>query len=134
MEDLELAWAAGFFDGEGCISVRKEKRLGKEKRPGKGRGRDRVSLTVVINHCEPQPLERFFAAVGLGTIIGPITDNKRPNHQPYYRWCTHSTTVGLEVMEKLLPFLSDPKRNQMDRKVVEMNELSEFIVLNGGLL
>jgi hypothetical protein len=54
---LELAWAAGFFDGEGStylgtVSHRK----------------DWNRLTLGVSQVELVPLERFRAAVGLGRI------------------------------------------------------------------
>lgn len=52
----ELAWAAGFFDGEGCFSYVKTARYG----------------VATISQTSPEPLQRFQRAVGgLGKIYGP---------------------------------------------------------------
>jgi hypothetical protein len=52
----ELAWAAGFFDGEGCFSFTTKAGYG----------------AAAIGQVDRAPLERFQAAVGgLGKIYGP---------------------------------------------------------------
>ena len=52
----ELAWAAGFFDGEGSFSWTEAAAFG----------------CAVINQANKEPLERFHRAVaGLGKIYGP---------------------------------------------------------------
>jgi hypothetical protein len=58
----ELAWAAGFFDGEGCFCYSEAPRY--------------VSVSIGQTSCEP--LERFRVAVGIGKINGPYL-HKGPN-------------------------------------------------------
>ena len=51
-----MAWAAGFFDGEGSITF-------DQRTPPK-------SFRVRITNTEPVLLERFVAAVGVGSVRG----------------------------------------------------------------
>jgi len=51
----ELAWAAGFFDGEGCFSFSVAGNY----------------VCVSISQTELEPLERFTRAVGVGWVLGP---------------------------------------------------------------
>lgn len=100
---VDMAWAAGFFDGEGCTTWL----LGK-------------SLMVAIEQngtaeieC-PAVLSRFARAVEAGTIGGPYHDTRgasySPRRRPAFKWYAYgSTAVG--VLEALLPFLSEPKRS-----------------------
>lgn len=67
----ELAWAAGFFDGEGCCRPRSEQR--------KGRG----AISFVIAQTDRQVLDRFKRAVGVGRIYGPYKP-RTPRHSKYY--------------------------------------------------
>ena len=53
----EIAWAAGFFDGEGCFSYIQKARY----------------VCLRIGQSELEPLERFREAVGLGKIYGPYS-------------------------------------------------------------
>ena len=51
----ELAWAAGFFDGEGCFCFSEAGQY----------------VCVSITQTEREPLDRFERAVGLGKVNGP---------------------------------------------------------------
>lgn len=90
-----LAWAAGFFDGEG------------HSRKG-----DR-SLAVTISQADsPDLLERFRRAVGVGTIRGPYTHRARPKQRPFYVY----DALGYENVQHCLcvmwPWLGSVKRKQ----------------------
>ena len=89
--DLELAWAAGFFDGEGSIY-----------RDSRG------SVRLSANQIRPEPLHRFVQAVGVGRVYGPY--GPKQVHQ--------IQLVGEkahQVIDRLLPLLSPPKREQIER-------------------
>jgi hypothetical protein len=89
-ELYERAWAAGFFDGEGCTTITGN------------------YLRVEVKQVDLRGLARFHAAVhGLGTIIG-----EKPN---IHRWYAYSLTA-LEAMQCLWPFLGDAKREQFLRQ------------------
>ncbi len=62
----ELAWAAGFFDGEGHVRFASS---------GKG-----PYITLEIKQVAADPLHRFQRAIGAGRVNGPYssTGNKRP--------------------------------------------------------
>lgn len=96
----ELAWAAGFFDGEGSIHIhnRKARRL-----------IPNVSITQAGTH-PTELLERFRRAVGgLGTVCGPYQSK---NGTWKARW--QFEVVGFEkcqaVMAMLWRFLGPVKR------------------------
>lgn len=88
----ELAWAAGFFDGEGSTSMIRK---------------NGIILAICQNHVEV--LERFQQAVDAGTIYGPYPMKATGN----LRWqFLASTKVAIVVLGKLWPYLSSEKRNQ----------------------
>ena len=100
----ELAWAAGFFDGEGCFSWRKT--------------RDpRGKVLVTITQVDPEVLEKFKAAVGVGNVLGPY--NRRPDdlgQRPYWLYRVQgrgATKVALDMW----PWLGTVKRLQYNRVV-----------------
>lgn len=97
--ETELAWAAGFFDGEGCSCV--QKRAG-----GKRAG---ISLQISQNNTEN--LERFLAAVGQGGIRGPHI-SKTSNSKPSWRWGCYSKSGTHAVMKQLWPYLGIHKKKQ----------------------
>lgn len=90
----ELAWAAGFYDGEGsfyCRSNRKE-------------------MVMEVSQVDLRPLERFFSVAG----VGSITQNKaRGRSQAIYRWRSGCRNDVLDVVNKLWPYLSEPKKEQI---------------------
>lgn len=101
---VELAWAGGFFDGEGHTG-------------GKGTlGRP----SIQVGQCGPKDrppdvLVRFQAAVGgLGKIYGPYGPY-RPNikqESPLWNYQTNSASETREVLRLLWPWIGAVKREQ----------------------
>ena len=84
----ELAWAAGFFDGEGHISLRNS-----------GKGFKRIAVQAA--QIDRQVLDRFQKAVGVGHVYGPYTP-KAKTRKPYFGW---QTTGGLEQAQHAIAML-----------------------------
>lgn len=90
----ELAWAAGFFDGEGCFS--------NFRRPNV------MSVQATIAQTNVEPLERFRAAVGgVGRLNGPYIRGK---NKPVYYYAVSGWKNTQAVAALLWAFLSSPKR------------------------
>ena len=91
-----LAWAAGFFDGEGHVRTKKDA------------GKRRAELQVAQKTVEC--LERLKTAVGsVGTIGGPYH-----TEYPVYFWYLTRTSDVDKVLTRLWPYLSGPKRRQAE--------------------
>lgn len=93
----ELAWAAGFFDGEGHTGCR-------------GEGSTVVILAVEQN--ERAPLERFQRAVRIGRVKGPYRNGTGNAH---YRFSVTRYEDVQFIIALLWKFLSEPKRIQASR-------------------
>ena len=94
MDQYELAWAAGFFDGEGHV----------RKKKGKYVTLGRLQVSQKTTEC----LERLSKAVGnVGTIGGPYHSKN-----PVYFWSLSDTSEVDRVLTSLWPYLSGPKREQ----------------------
>lgn len=93
MVDTELAWAAGFFDGEGCVRLIQNRYA-------------RLSITQRERIC----LDRFYHAVG---DIGSLSTYKGGTYGDiYWRYeCSRQSLIDL-IYERLSPWLSEPKRAQ----------------------
>ena len=108
-QQTELAWAAGFFDGEGCAhSYHPKDRKGTIRT-------DWISYVLNVSQCERTTLERFQKAVnGLGTIRGPYT-NKSDNYKTKqrYEWVSSRKVDVFRIADLLQPYLSEPKRKQI---------------------
>jgi hypothetical protein len=101
----DLAWAAGFFDGEGTTSIRSVRTY-----PYPGMSLNQVNLCT---------LERFHKAIGgVGKIYGPYQPKvKTGTRQPIYSWQAANFQAAQAAMALLWNFLSEPKRAQYKRAI-----------------
>jgi hypothetical protein len=100
----ELAWAGGFFDGEGSAYLEKH-------RSHNGHFVPRLHVTQSSDADVAPELVRFKAALGeLGTISG--RHRGRGNHRSYRRWRAF-TVKDVQLGSHLLwPFIGEVKRSQ----------------------
>jgi hypothetical protein len=92
----ELAWAAGFFDGEGSVLYR---------------GRKRRELCLTVSQADRRPLDRFAAAIGMPGVRGPYRP-RNANGKPYFVFSVAAHTRVQAIVAMLWRFLSEPKRQQ----------------------
>lgn len=108
--ETELAWAAGFFDGEGHVGVHRD------KRPGRN-----LKLQIGIEQADKRPLERFKEAVEWSGTVARRTAPRTPNRRQMYRIIMgHNDTVL--TMRRLWPYLSLPKREQLLRALEQLGD------------
>lgn len=94
--NTELAWAAGFYDGEGCTSLRKYTN-------------GTIVLECSLGQKDRRPLERFVRAVGFGKVNGPY--GVAQAYQIHYIY-----GQAYDLLDRLWPYLSEPKREQARSK------------------
>lgn len=92
--EMERAWAAGFFDGEGNVSIS-----------------TRGYLLVQIAQCDQEPLIRFQHAVRCGRVLGPY---RRAKCKPFWVFQVTNNDDGQLVYARLRPYLCGTKREQWD--------------------
>lgn len=101
LDTHELAWAAGFFDGEGNVSLSHRKKTYPQ-------------IVFQIAQSDRRPLDRFAAAVGGGTVRGPY-QHKNKAHRPYFVFAFQGFERVSAGISLLWPWLSEPKREQAKR-------------------
>lgn len=85
-----LAWAAGFFEGEGCITTASK---GKYAR-------------LSISGVDKEPLDEFASIVGAGKVYGPYGPYQSAGQRsPIYQWAVQGGTAW-RVLNKIFPMLS----------------------------
>lgn len=94
MDRHELAWAAGFFDGEGWAA--KNKTRGVQSRINQS---DDDGVPAVLRH--------FQRIVGCGRIHGPVREEGR---RDLYYWDVSSRSDVEATAHAILPWLGDVKR------------------------
>lgn len=116
MLETEIAWAAGFFDGEGSVFVRHTKR---HKGGTTGKMYPLLTVELSVAQVRREPLDRLLKALGTGVVRGPYAP-KRKNHNKYYRFQTAGRPRVLRVATLLWPYLSIPKREQFLKCWIEL--------------
>lgn len=111
LDTHELAWAAGFFDGEGSISCSETKRVHSNGR----------ALKLGIAQVDPRPLERFVKIFGIGKVNGPY--NPSSKGRPYYEFATTKFEDVQAVIGMLWKFLSPPKREKAKEALLKYRNL-----------
>ena len=110
----ELAWAAGFFDGEGHVGA-SVGRFRARTEWGRRRETVRRDVYLVVGQVERQVLDRFRRAVGCGAVSGPYIHPvmaKRGNEQPRYAFQTARFEHIQAIVVMLWTWLSPVKRAQ----------------------
>lgn len=107
MNTHELAWAAGFFDGEGTITCQWFNH--------------NKYVRIQIYQKDIRPLKRFRkATIGVrSAIYGPNTSN-----------CyvlTFTNLAALELFNLLKPYLSEPKIEQGEGAIQQYEEYREWL-------
>lgn len=101
MTEIEAAYCAGLYEGEGTISTSQYKS-----------GLSRISLQIAMTDREP--LERFLTYTGIGKIY---LNSTRGTHKPV--WCYLCT--GIErvqpIIDSISPWLSPRRLDQIEKEV-----------------
>jgi hypothetical protein len=95
--EIEMAWAAGLFDGEGCISigcVLPTKRNGLRNRS--------YRLTVKVTMGCKKSVDAFHKIIGVGTVQPHVDKSDRVNQS--WSWVTMSRLAEVAI-RKLFPYL-----------------------------
>lgn len=92
--DTERAWAAGFYDGEGCTTLA----IGPYPRAS-------------IHQIDRRPLDRFCNAVGVGKVVGPRQPSN-PRARPQWTWVSGDWRLVVVMLSVVWDYLSGPKREQ----------------------
>ena len=87
---MSIDWAAGLFEGEGCIVA---------NRPGKRRYELKLGMT------DKDIVSRFAEVIGLGSIT--FVPSTNPKHKDQYHWLLTGKSKVRSVLIKLLPFFGE---------------------------
>ena len=139
MNDTDIAYIAGLFDGEGSVSYTQymQKRKGRKKAYPFWQIRLEVSMTeksILVWLCE---------VLGVGTVTPKRYKTKYSSHwKKQWRWrCCHRdafkvcclifpyTYVKLEKIQKIIKHYSDRKLKIIDNNIVSLDEYKQLMSL-----
>src|SRR6266480_2649824 len=98
----ELAWAAGFFDGEGSTSLLKN-------------NKGNLWVCLAIRNTDKELLERFLKAVGCGKVYGPYKPSSKISRKPHYDYRAGGIGPTKIVVSRLWEYIGQAKRSQITR-------------------
>ena len=90
LTDVEAAWLAGLFDGEGSIIFAKN-------RPAK-------NVRITITNCCHFLVERVLEVTGTGSIIDMGNERRNPNHSPSWNWACYGENARI-LLRRMEPWL-----------------------------
>lgn len=118
----DLAWAAGFLEGEGSFRVG---RSTKNKRIYK-------VLDVSAVQVEREPLEKMLSIFPFGKIYGPYTHSGKGTRLPHYRFVANRFERAQAVIAAVWPWLSTKRKAQCKAALTEIIEHSKREQLKRG--
>ena len=92
-----IEWAAGLFEGEGCIHHRK----------------DKDSWQLGITMTDQDVMEAVFEVMGVGSLRGPYKKAAH-HHKPYYQWRVYSKEDIFKVICDFYPYMGERRREKFD--------------------
>jgi hypothetical protein len=114
LSKIELAWAAGLYDGEGSAYIVSKKA---PNTPG---------LSVWQSY-RPDVLHRFAAATGgLLTVYGPYGSPTNPRRGPKWRCSTAGFEQVQAIAALLWPYLSAPKKEQLKQVLLKARDFIPY--------
>lgn len=95
------AWAAGLFEGEGCIEARWTN-----------------SAALTLGMTDPDVVERFRTIVGVGTIY--VRRPQKNRWKPLHAWHVGSKWEVRLVLEAFLPYLGARRRQKAEAVLLRL--------------
>jgi hypothetical protein len=99
----EVAWAAGFFDGEGYVTIQHGYTKAKN-----GKQYPRHTLRIGINHVAPEPLyemQRLFGGSIEKQKLSSVVGNRKPRH----RWVLNCSKAA-EALTRMMPYFKNKQQ------------------------
>lgn len=121
----ELSWCAGFFDGEGFVTIQQRNVLAKTT----GKRYQSYYLRIGVNHVNPEPLYELQRILG-GTIRQQSAHTIVGNRKQRHSWQV-SCTQAKEALIQMMPYFHNKTKvaelgielqNTMEPKVYKVSD------------
>lgn len=114
---VDFAWAAGFWDGEGCVSL--------TYRNGQPR------IVVQVAQVDREVLDKFCSIMEFGNVLGPYFQTNE-NAQPYYVWRVEGNTHLQRLKMRIGPWLGTVKLDQINKALKARKEWEDTAQCSKG--
>ena len=139
MNDTDIAYIAGLFDGEGCVSYKQYM----QKRKGKKKAYPFWQIRLEIAMTEKSILVWLCEVLGVGTVTEKRYKTKYTlGWKKQWRWrCSHRDAfkvcclifpyahIKLDKIQKIIQHYSDRKLTIMNDNVVSLEEYKQLMSL-----
>ena len=105
----DIVWAAGLFEGEGCIHILQQKLKKKTYR------------TLSLSMTDLDVIERFVDVVGYGNLRGPCM--AKLSTKPYWQWNICKRPEVSRILKMFLPHFG---KRRAERAIEAINHLNEI--------
>lgn len=106
----DAAWLAGILDGEGTVTLTREKSWKPFRTPA-----------ISIASTTPELLEAVLEITGVGFISRKRATKAK--HTASFHWKVHSGTQVLDILRQVIPFLRERNKLTRARLLVEQYQL-----------
>ena len=115
MTEIEAAWLAGLFEGEGCITAKK------------AAGNQRFLL---IKMTDEDVVRKAHLVAGVGKVYGPyqaVNSKVRDtsHYKPFWQWSVFARDEVLLVGNAILPHLGERRRTKMLEALDAVSKLAD---------
>lgn len=107
MSELQTAWAAGLFEGEGCVS------LGRRGGDDFASEIGRATCVCALSSTDKDVLERFLRIVNCG-FISARTWHETNGYKPQWRWATKNFAEVEYIIKLFYPYMGERRQARMD--------------------
>ena len=108
-KETDVAWAAGLFEGEGCITT--DSRYKNHRR-------------ITINMTDEDVMQRFVEIVDYGRLRGPYMAGKpgtpKAKHKKRWQWCTGKKPEVLRILKMFLPYFG---KRRLEKAIEAINKI-----------
>lgn len=113
----QIAWAAGIFEGEGCISLMQSR--------SRGSNRTRPWVRLSVQMTDRDVIEHLYEVVAVGGVSLHHRAN-RPKYKDCWAWQASARDDVIELLTLFLPWLGN-------RRTAKANEALELLRATGRL-
>jgi hypothetical protein len=113
-EALDIAWAAGLFEGEGCIS----------RNESSG---SRPRWCVILVSSDRDVIDRFHGVVGMGTVRSRKTHTTPEHYKKQWIWRTTKRAEVESLLKTLIPYFGKRRSIKANEALSEISELGPAV-------
>ena len=95
--DIDLAWAAGLLEGEGCFTIHSKKHP-----------------YILVDMCDKDVIEKLHTIFPFGNVRGPYRHKDRPDNKDRWRFDAYGPKAR-HIILHLFPYMGSRRKQRMQQ-------------------